>query len=288
MAFLVALGSLALLWVSPGTASDRISLHDDFETGQLDESRWSLRRMHKRRHWIDKTYFRAGGRALAIRVKGFDLDRECGCQQNEVREANHRRLNFGDEAWYAFSFMIRGVGSPSGSQRWVIGGWKQETGGSAFLAQRFDRGIFHITLESGDTRVLLASAQGEAKSFMDVLKSGFLGPFSFLAEPARYSGESDITLTYGDDPQLPDPGNMWVDMMYRIKGGIDGNGFVEVYANGKFIVRAEGTVGVKEMGGPTQYFKMGHNRAPMPGIATLYMDNFKRGATRQEVESRPQ
>ncbi len=76
-------------------------------------------------------------------------------------------------------------------------------------------------------------------------------------------------------------------MTYRIKGGLNGDGLVEVYANGKFIARASGTIGVRDVAGPTQYFKIGHNRHPMPGTATLFVDNFRRGKSLADVSDLP-
>lgn len=177
---------------SPGAADNHIELRDVFETSPLDLTRWSLRRMKHKRHWIDGNVYRQGQGALAIRVQGNDLDLECRCQQNEVREASDRRLNYGEDAWYAFSFKVVGKAALTGSQRWVIGGWKQETNGSAFMAQRFDRGVFHITVESGNTRVLLASARENAKRFIDLLQSGAEGGFGFVGDTKRYKGTSTL------------------------------------------------------------------------------------------------
>jgi hypothetical protein len=220
-------------------------------------------------------------------VKGSDITDDCQCQQTELREASKRRLNFGDEAWYAFTMRIRGNWPKTGGQRWVIGGWKQETDGSAFIAQRFDRGVFHITLESGDTRVLLATAGQESNGFMDALAKGISGGFDFIDDRSRYKGKSDLKIEYGADPVLPDPAEDWVSMVYRIRGGLEGKGLIEVYANGKFIARATGTIGVSQMAGPTQYFKIGHNRHLMPGTATLFLDDFRRAPTRNELGLEP-
>ena len=62
------------------------------------------------------------------------------------------------------------------------------------------------------------------------------------------------------------------------------DGVVEIWANGRFIARARGKIGVDGAGGPMQYLKLGHNRAPLPGTATIYYDRFRRGAARAEVE----
>jgi hypothetical protein len=111
-----------------------------------------------------------------------------------------------------------------------------------------------------------------------------LSRFAFVSEASRYDGRDDVSIEYGPDPILPDPRLGWVDMVYRVKGGLAGDGIVEVWANGRFIARATGTIGVFDAVDPTQYFRFGHNRAPMPGTSTIHIDRFRRGASKAEVE----
>jgi hypothetical protein len=275
---------LAALALAPALAHPQLAIVEDFEAGPLDERLWSLYRMGERHHWIDTRVVRDGEGALAIRIRGSDLDPACQCQISEIREAPGQRLHFGQEAWYAFSFRIDGRGPVTGDQRWQIGGWKQESDGSPFLAQRFDNGIFHVTLESGNSRVLVATSEGEAHSFLAQLRNDILSRFAYISDADRYDGGDDITMEYGRDPILPDPRRGWVDMVYRVKGGLDHDGIVEVYANGRFIARATGTIGVFGAEDPTQYFRFGHNRAPMPGTSTIHIDRFRRGESKAEVE----
>jgi hypothetical protein len=275
---------LAALAVAPALAHPQLAMVEEFDAGPLDETRWSLYRMGERHHWIDTREVRDGGGALAIRIRGSDFDPVCQCQISEIREAPEQRLNFGDEAWYAFSFRIDGRGPRTGDQRWQIGGWKQETDGSPFLAQRFDNGVFHVTVESGESRVLVATSAGEARSFFAQLRDDIVNRFAFISDASRYDGRDDVRIEYGPDPILPDPRLGWVDMVYRVKGGLAGDGIVEIYANGRFIARAMGTIGVFDAEDPTQYFRFGHNRAPMPGTATIHIDRFRRGASKAEVE----
>ena len=281
-ALLAVSGPIAM--APPLLAHQPIAVTEDFEAEPLDESVWSLYRMSDRRHWIDHRMVRDGGGSLAIRIRGSDFDPVCHCQISEIREAPARRLAFGEEAWYAFSFRIDGRSPVTGDQRWQIGGWKQESDGSPFLAQRFDNGVFHVTLESGDSRVLVATSAGEAKSFFEQLKNSIASGIAFVSEPSKFDGLDDVSIEYGPDPILPDPRLGWVDMVYRVKGGLAHDGIVEVYADGRFIARATGTIGVKDASDPSQYFRFGHNRAPMPGTATIHIDRYRRGATRAEVE----
>jgi hypothetical protein len=273
------LSILAMISIAPPAGAAE-TIVDGFESTNIDTHLWSLIHMPEKRHWSDKQQKRSGKRSLAIRVKGYDIDKRCNCQVSEIREANAVRLKFGDEAWYSFSFKLNGHGSNSTNNRWQIAGWKQETDGSPFVSQRLDNGVFHITLESDKSRVLIATAEGEADGFISAMAKGLMSQFGFLTERAKYDGNDDVTLTYGDNPILPNPHKGWVDMVYHIKGDLNGGGFVEVYANGRFIVRATGTIGVRQSGGPSQYFRFGHNRAAMPGTATLFLDNYRRADTR--------
>jgi hypothetical protein len=282
---LAAVGMIAVVpQAHSACAHSQLSIVEDFEDEPIDETVWSLYRMGERHHWIDRRVVRQGEGALAIRIRGSDFDPVCECQISEIREAPEQRLNFGDDAWYAFSFRIDGRSPVTGDQRWQIGGWKQETDGSPFLAQRFDNGVFHVTLESGDSRVLVATSAGEAESFFAQLRNDILSRFAFVSEASKYDGRDDVSIEYGPDPILPDPRLGWVDMVYRVKGGLAGDGIVEVWANGSFIARATGTIGVLDAADPTQYFRFGHNRAPMPGTATIHIDRFRRGSSKAEVE----
>ncbi len=281
---LVLIGILIGCLSGVALAQSALSLRETFDDAPVDATKWVLVRMSEKRHWIDRHVVREGTGSLAIRVRGGDLDPTCKCQLGEIREAIDKRLKFGTDVWYAFSFRIDGKGSLTGDQRWQIGGWKQESDGSPFVAQRFDNGVFHITLESGDSRVLLATSAGEASGFLEAIRSGIVTQFGFLTETSLYTRDNDVAVEYGDDPILPDPRKGWVDMVYRIRGGLNGDGIVEVYANGKFIARAKGTIGIKQVMGPMQYLKFGHNRAPLPGTATIYYDRFRRGTSKAEVE----
>ena len=274
---------LLSLTADVSSAGAQPDLVENFEKADLNPHLWSKARLPLQRAWIYAGDSREGASSLAIRVKGSDLDKNCSCQRIEVREAPEQRLPFGSDSWYSFSFKVEGQPPLTGSQRWIIAAWKQEAEGGPFLAQRFDEGVFHITLESGARRVLLASTKGEVRSFAERLQSGLLAPFTFVSDPELY-GKTDLAIEYGDDPVLPDPRKDWVDMIYHVKGGLDGNGLVEIFANGKFIVRARGTIGVPGPAAMRQYLRLGHNRAPMPGTSTVYFDRIRRGTSRADVE----
>ncbi len=260
---------------------------DSFEGPKFDTEKWSTIQLLPGRSRFEPIDETSGPRAYALTVG--PEDRGCGedCQRNEIRESSKYRTVFGEECWYAFRFRIEGDIPILGSQRWVIGQWKQQNGYSPFLAQRFDNGVFHITVESGEQRVLLAKADGDPQQVARALIGGDLSAFRFLHEKYRFFGKRQLSLDVGDNPILPNPKNNWVEMMYRVRGGFDGSGVVEVWADHRFIVRATGPIGAEGAEGPGQYFKFGQYRTLMTGTSTIWIDDFRRGPRREDVERAP-
>ncbi len=258
---------------------------DGFEAPSLDLEIWNPSRISTDRYRIDGSFTRSGNGALAVSVEASDRGCDGNCQRNEIRIASPLRLPFGEAAWYGFSFQVRGDNLADDAYRWIIGQWKEESGGSPFLAQRYSAGVFHITAQDSDCRILVARAGSTAKEFLDTLAARAYGEFPFITGgTGDYECEPDIKIEYGEHPILPNPYEDWVDMAYFVKGGRNGDGIIEVWANGRFIVRLEGSIGNDEFFGPTQYFKIGMYRAVAPGSATVYFDNFRRGTSRAEVD----
>lgn len=143
---------------------------DDFDSYPTTRN-WDVHRMNKPENFeIESDVVRHGKNALAITVFGDDeLDGE-GHLKNELWIARDKRCRFGDEVWYSFSFRIDGTVWPAGSTRWVIGQWKEESGGSPFLAQRFDNGVFHITVQHNDSRKIVAQSEGSFSQNFSMFK----------------------------------------------------------------------------------------------------------------------
>lgn len=289
------------------------TVRDGFESGRLDPANWLDKQLYDNQLDVvpvDDTENRAA------RLFVEPGDRACGgsCQRNEIRIANRKRCLFGDEVWYRFRFRIAGTVPSPGSVRWVIGQWKQESGGSPFLAQRFDNGVFHITVQHNRNRILVTKAAGNPNArgggrpdqigFMDHIhriRLAALGgsdtapvnpridrrPFEVFLFRDTTSGTrgTDIRVELAADPVLPDPQADWVDMTYRVRGGRDGDGLIEIWANGVFKARVTGTIGNHDSVGPTQYFKFGHYRDIHPtfGTASYYFDDFVRSRDRAAV-----
>ncbi len=252
------------------------TLLDDFETVNLDQGQWWTKQLLPGNFWIDQIYSRNGQHSLAIQVNSEV--RGCGedCQRNEIRTPPDRRVKFGEEAWYRFSFRIEGDFPTHENTRWVSGQWKQENGRSPFLSQRFDRGVFHIAVHDGDCRVLIAQARGGFEKLGTTIDTRKVKKHAFLANKQAYQCDTDIVIEPGENPLLPNPYKNWVDMTYRLRGGLNGNGLIDIWANNRFIVRVRGSIGHHEMSGPNQYFKFGIYRDFMPGTAVVYFDDFQR------------
>lgn len=275
------------------SASQPLLLTDPFDQPKLDPGLWALSQMPQFAMWIDwhvKSDDRDG--VLAIRVWPGDSGASCAkpCQRNEIREAPALQLPFGSEVWYAWDMMISGDVARRGSSRWVIGQWKQQNDASPFVAQRYDNGVLHVTVQDNDCRVLVAQSAGDTEAFASLQfqrslgRNGDYSAFDFLADVPLYQCNSSIRVETFGLGRLPDPHEHWVRMMYHLKGARDGSGFLEVYANDVLVAKASGAIGHDDAAGPLQYFKIGHYRDKMPGTTVLYLDCFARGTSRDAVE----
>ena len=159
--------------------------------------------------------------------------------------------------------------------------------------------FFSNTLRGVLERRTNANAQANALARELKLPSGEIvtavGELSFVAEPERYVGSSDLEIIPEANCRLPDPRKGWVDMVYRIRGGRTDNeygprskGELEVWANGQKIVSVRGNIGYSlrlenpvELVGP--YVKFGLYRARQPGEFEFQLDEFSQAPTRSEL-----
>jgi len=262
-------------------ASALEALKDNFDGPQLSEI-WNDKAASKSRVSF-KTSVGAGNRALALSVKESDFDSDCECQRTEIREAENVQPDFGSDLWYRFKLRLSDLSGGFDTSRWMLGAWKQEVEGSPFLALRFEGGVFYITLESSQSRVMLASSLIDARAFIQVMKGGQGERFGFVTDKELYIGDSSVQLKHGTAVYLPDPRLEWVDLMVRVKGGLDGDGVIEIYVNQQFVVRATGKIGVDSPSGSKTYLRLGHRREKTKTNATLLIDDYRRGPSRDSV-----
>jgi hypothetical protein len=344
------------------------SLHDTFDASTLDATNWLTLQVRP-----DQMRFtrpgRCGSAAIAILTKHQDGGKNCpedeDCQRAELRTSKAAWPPYdGRDVWFAFSFRVSGDVASTGSARTVIGQWKAPGDDSPYVAQRFDNGVFHITVQDNHARRVVAQTEGDPDKtleaqrllsqldpnnraviagisslqalyqlqhampglaghfFSNTLRSALerrtsdnaeanalarelklpsgqivtaVGELSFVAEPERYVGSSDLEIIPEANRLLPDPRKGWVDMVYRIKGGRTDNeygprskGELEVWANGQKIVLVRGNIGYTlrlespiELVGP--YFKFGLYRVRQPGEFEFQLDEFSQAPTRSEL-----
>lgn len=259
------------------------SLRDNFDSRTLDKTKWTTKQIRD-----DQIAFPAEGRCgagIEITVRQGDGPVQCDsdCQRAEVRTSSSSWPTFGDEVWYKFSFRVSGDIAEIGSRRFVVGQWKGPGDISPMIAQRFDNGIFHITVQDNDSRYVIASAEGDP----DATAPGWqVVTRQKPVRAAAVDGNAGMRIVPGQNPILPDPRKGWVDMVYRVKPGRLDNeygptrpGEIDVWANGRKIVSVKGNIGAtlkKEnalaLTGP--YFKFGIYRLRQPGTVRLGFDEF--------------
>ncbi len=189
--------------------------------------------------------------------------------------------------WYSITFRADGDIPSCGSARWILAQWKQErNGASPFLAQRFDNGVLHVTVQNGDCRCVVAQSEGDFDALYSLYgatpgRARSLGPTAPIkcirsdtdAEVlCRPTGLTVFTLGGSAAPSLPDPKRGWVTMTYLVRGGSDGNGTVDIYANNRFVVRVKGLIGYPTGDPGPVKFKFGHYRDRVGGTASVSVD----------------
>ena len=173
------------------------------------------------------------------------------------------------------------------SIRWVTAQWKQEPlsdsyenqfekgeGPSPFLAQRFDDGVLHVTVQDEHCRCKVASAPNPDGS--NAVWSDGPAQYCEWTKPTNEGKPCPAALhvEYGANPMLPSALGQWVEMSYRVEAGRSGKAVIEVYAGEQFIVRVTGKIGYEpnpQKPSMTK-FKVGHYRDYMPFVHAMEID----------------
>jgi hypothetical protein len=218
-------------------------------------------------------------------------------QKNELRLWMEDWPQAGDGYWFSFRFKIEGDIDRCGSMRWVGGQFKAHgKDDSPFVAQRFDNGVFHITIEGPrasdgrSDRVMVAQAPGfpDLGSGLQPCKEGEICGETVTCDmssgtpvPVDCGISGRVTSLGGMLPSID--GGRWIQMDYylRIAGACDVahpedcERMLEVWADGNPIVRVEGRFGVDEAHAGPLNFKVGVYRDRQAGTAGLVIDDFE-------------
>ncbi|MGW9947271.1 hypothetical protein J2W92_002608 [Rhizobium leguminosarum] len=167
------------------------------------------------------------------------------------------------------------------SIRWVVAQWKAEPAvtakgedASPFLAQRYDDGILNVTVQDRSCRCLIASA---SRSNLNYPWNDGKAQYCQRTDSGPGKAElcaPNLMLEYGKNPVLTSPAGKWTEMSYRVQAGPASNSVIEVYQDGRFIVRATGHVGYDAPGQSKQKtkFKIGHYRDYIPSTDVMDLD----------------
>lgn len=155
----------AVAWLSLTICPTAQTLRDTFDFAPVDTTKWQTRQVRPNRiRFLSPG--RCGPAAIAVMAKQGDGGADCGegedCQRAELRTNNDAWPPYdGRDVWYSFSFRVNGSVPATGSARTVVGQWKAPGDDSPFVAQRFDNGVFHITVQDKDRRRVIAQAEGD-------------------------------------------------------------------------------------------------------------------------------
>ena len=192
---------------------------------------------------------------------------------------------------HLYSFRIRMpaiIEDRTNSIRWVTAQWKQEPiseayqrqfgdtwAPSPFLAQRFDDGVLHVTVQDKHCRCKIASAPNPDGS--NVVWADGRARYCASTKPDDTENSSctpDLDLKYGSNPVLPIALGQWVEMRYRVQASRSGAAVIEVYVGDRFIVRVTGKIGYEPRPDERSKtkFKIGHYRDYVPFAHAMEID----------------
>ncbi len=205
-------------------------------------------------------------------------------QRQELRLVKNLEHDSADAHEYVITFRISKPDTTIRT-RWITAQWKQEPlpsygvgwSPSPFLAQRYDGGVLYLTVQDENCRCLIASAKAPNQTFK--WEKGALSKCK-VTYPKKNEGHactSALVARYGKNPWLDAPSSGWTEMRYLIKAGREKRDFIEVYQDGRFIVRVSGKIGYVPKPGTKikTKFKIGHYRDYMPSTDVLEVDSVR-------------
>jgi len=222
---------------------------------------------------------------------GEEVEEPCN-QRQELRIQRSLRHRVEEAHLYSFRFRLpKDIEDRTHSLRWVTAQWKQDSvdeayrvtlgpdwGPSPFLAQRFDDGVLHVTVQDEHCRCLVAAAPSKGNPAWEDGAPARCAS----TEPGPNDGKvctPSLRVEYGPRPDLPTVRGMWVEMTYHVQAGRSGDARIEVFADGQFIVRVTGRIGYEPGRDPNKpartYFKVGHYRDYQPHEHVMDIDRVR-------------
>jgi len=237
-----------------------------------------------------------GGGALKLTVRPMCKTSGDDCSERaEIWEKTELRVPYDQGVWYGFAVKFADP-VPRDDHRYLIAQWKREIEEGAvgdfspFLALRLNKGKLFATVETNFHPGVPGVGPGKGGTCAQGTTPVWLRPDTnqmralvatsddwTIDNSALFQSCTDkITVTERGN-RIPDPGSGWIDFAIYSKPGPGGDGHIEIFANGKWVVTVKGHIGHADKGlGPNQYFKFGPYRAGHEGEWTLYYDDFRR------------
>jgi hypothetical protein len=225
-----------------------------------------------------------------ILAKAIAAGEEGECFQRQELRPQNAHLH-GMSAPYVYSIRFRmpaTIEDKTNSIRWVTAQWKHEPTSkryeeefgadwapSPFLAQRFDDGVLHITVQDENCRCIVASAPGTNYTWQDGRAQHCIS--TKPGDPPKTACTPDLAVKYGEDPILTSPRGKWVEMTYRVEAGRAGKSHIDITQDGRFIVRVTGKIGYDVDVGQESLtkFKFGAYRDYMPFVHVMDVDSVR-------------
>ena len=244
-----------------------------------------------------------GGGALKLSVKPLCKTTGDDCSERaEIWEKTELRVPYDQGVWYGFAVKFADP-VPRDDHRYLIAQWKREieegTPGdfSPFLALRLNKGKLFATVETNFHPGAPGIGPGKGGTCADGTTPVWLRPDTnqmralvatsadwTIDNSALFQSCTDKITVIDRGNKIPDPGSGWIDFAVYSKPGPGGDGHIELFANGKWVVTVKGHIGHADKGlGPNQYFKFGPYRAGHQNEWTLYYDDFRRSPNCADV-----
>lgn len=245
-----------------------------------------------------------GALKLTIRPNCPPASEDCS-ERAEIWERTKLRVPFDQGAWFGFAVKFADP-IPTDDHRYLIAQWKREIGPEAvgdfspFLAFRMRSGKLFVTVETNYYPPMAGVVEASTGP-VDCPKGGvpvWLRPednqlrilvahddqWQPAADARLFNSCTDAVSVVDHGNPLPAPGSGWIDFAVYVKPGADGDGHIELYANGKPVVTVKGHIGHNDKGlGENQYFKFGPYRDAHKGDWTVYYDDFRRSPNCADV-----
>jgi len=298
-----AMSFLIICQASPGfAASPSRAVGDDFESGHFDPSGGLYYKMNREQSTgvveFETRDVRFGKGALSLSVKPFCEPDNADCSERaEVWMKKTLHAPYEEPVWYAFSIKMADP-VPTAKHRYVMAQWKRKilagakTSYSPFLALRLNKGKFVFTVDSDRLKVL-PIGKGERQSGCLTGETWALDrpqdkqtrvlvskqPDMSFRDWRNYNGcTSEVKVTQHTSG-LPKVTDGWSDFVFFVQTGAQGNGRIDIFANGQHTTTITGKIGHRGQGlGDNQYFKFGPYRAAgRHDNWTILYDRFRRG-----------